>query len=246
MAAVALIEWDAPGPYRVAFSTREGGVSEGAYSSLNLGIRTEDDPARVAENRRILCEAVDADPDSATMAWQRHGATVTRARSRGIVTPGTVYDHCDGLWSDVPGRAMLLITADCVPVAVARCAATGVTPALAVLHVGWRGLLAGVVGEGVRALGTGDTAAALGPAIGPCCYEVGDEVAAPFREAFGDDVVHDRSLDLWTCVERALRAAGCSNVTHLGSCTSCNGDRFFSHRRDGGRTGRQGVIAYVT
>jgi YfiH family protein len=245
VAAVALIEWDAPGPYRVAFSTREGGVSEGAYSSLNLGIRTDDDPARVVENRRRLCEAVDADPDAATMAWQRHGATVTRARSRGIVTPGTVYDHCDGLWSDEPGRAMLLITADCVPVAVARRAGPGVPPALAVLHVGWRGLLAGVVGEGVRALGAGELAGALGPAIGPCCYEVGEEVAAPFREAFGDDVVHERRLDLWTCVERALRAAGCSHVDRVGSCTSCNGDRFFSHRRDGARTGRQGVIAYV-
>lgn len=243
MAGVALIEWDAPGPYRVAFSTREGGVSEGAYSSLNLGIRTDDDPARVVENRRRLCETVGADPDAATMAWQRHGATVTRARSRGIVTPGTVYDHCDGLWSDVPGRAMLLITADCVPVAIVR---TEGAPAVAVLHVGWRGLLAGVVAEGVRTLGAGKLAAALGPAIGPCCYEVGEEVATPFREAFGDDVVSDRHLDLWTCVERALRAAGCSDVLRLGGCTSCNGDRFFSHRRDGGRTGRQGVIAYVT
>lgn len=243
MAGVALIDWDAPGPYRVAFSTRKGGVSEGEYSSLNLGIRTDDDPARVVENRRRLCEAVGADPDAATMAWQRHGATVTRARSRGIVTPGTVYDHCDGLWSDVPGRAMLLITADCVPVAIVR---TEGAPAVAVLHIGWRGLLAGVVAEGVRALGPGTIAAALGPAIGPCCYEVGEEVATPFREAFGDDVVRDRRLDLWTCVDRALRAAGCSDVERLGSCTSCNGHRFFSHRRDGGRTGRQGVIAYVT
>jgi polyphenol oxidase len=242
VAGVALIEWDVGGPYRVAFSTREGGVSEGAYASLNLGIRTDDDPARVVENRRRLCEAVGADPDAATMAWQRHGSTVTRARSRGIVTPGTVYDHCDGLWSDVPGQAMLLITADCVPVAIAR---TEGAPAVAVLHVGWRGLLAGVVAEGVRTLGTGRLSAALGPAIGPCCYEVGEEVATPFREAFGDDVVHDRRLDLWTCVERALRAAGCSHVERLGSCTSCNPDRFFSHRRDGARTGRQGVIAYV-
>ncbi len=242
MAGVALIEWDAPGPYRVAFSTRAGGVSEGSYSSLNLGIRTDDDPARVVENRRLLCEAVDADPDGATMAWQRHGATVTRARPRGIVTPGTVYDHCDGLWSDEPGRAMLLITADCVPVAIAR---RNGAPAVAVLHVGWRGLLAGIVAEGVRALGEGPVAAVLGPAIGPCCYEVGEEVAAPFREAFGADVVCDGKLDLWTCVERALGAAGCTEVAHVGACTSCNGDRFFSHRRDGGRTGRQGVIAYV-
>ena len=157
MAGVALIDWDALGPYRVAFSTREGGVSEGAYASLNLGIRTEDDPASVVENRRRLCEAVGADADAATMAWQRHGATVTRAQSRGIVTPGTVYDHCDGLWSDERGRAMLLITADCVPVAIARRPESRVRPALAVLHVGWRGLLAGIVAEGVRAIGPGSS-----------------------------------------------------------------------------------------
>ncbi|HUZ98967.1 MAG TPA: polyphenol oxidase family protein [Gaiellaceae bacterium] len=246
MAGVALIDWDALGPYRVAFSTREGGVSEGAYASLNLGIRTEDDPASVVENRRRLCEAVGADADAATMAWQRHGATVTRAQSRGIVTPGTVYDHCDGLWSDERGRAMLLITADCVPVAIARRPESRVRPALAVLHVGWRGLLAGIVAEGVRAIGPGKLAAVVGPAIGPCCYEVGEEVAGPAREAFGADVVVDGKLDLWTCVDRALRAAGCAHVERLDVCTACNGERFFSHRRDLGRTGRQGVIAYVT
>jgi hypothetical protein len=246
VAGVELIEWNAPGPYRVAFSTRSGGVSEGSFASLNLGIRTEDDPARVVENRHRLCEAVGADPDAATMAWQRHGATVTRARSRGIVTPGTVYDHCDGLWSDERGRAMLLITADCVPVAITRRPESGVRPAVAVLHVGWRGLLAGIVGEGVRALGPGRLAAVVGPAIGPCCYEVGEEVAAPAREAFGADVARDGKLDLWTSVERALRAAGCEHVDKIDVCTSCNGERFFSHRRDEGRTGRQGVIAYVT
>jgi YfiH family protein len=246
VAPVDLIEWDAPGPYRVAFSTRGGGVSEGVYASLNLGIRTEDDPAAVVENRRRLCEAVGADPDAATMAWQRHGSTVTRARSRGIVTPGTVYDHCDGLWSDERGRAMLLITADCVPVAITRRPDPGVRAAVAVLHVGWRGLLAGIVAEGVRTLGPGRLAAVIGPSIGPCCYEVGEEVAAPAREAFGADVAHDSKLDLWTSVERALRAAGCERVDRMDVCTSCDAGRFFSHRRDGGRTGRQGVIAYVT
>jgi hypothetical protein len=246
MADLGLIEWDAPGPYRVAFSTRAGGVSEGAFASLNLGIRTEDLPAAVVENRRRLCEAVGADPDGATMAWQRHGVTVTRAQPRGVVTPGTVYDHCDGLWSDERGRAMLLITADCVPVAITRPPEPGVRPALAVLHVGWRGLLGGIVAAGVRTLGPGKLAAVVGPAIGPCCYQVGEEVAAPAREAFGADVVHDGKLDLWTSVERALRAAGCEHVERIELCTSCLRDRFFSHRRDEGRTGRQGVIAYVT
>lgn len=240
---VAPIPWDAPGPYRVAFSTRRGGVSEGAFASLNLGIRTDDQPAQVVENRTRLCAAVGADPDGATMAWQRHGPVVTRAQPRGIVTPGTVFEHCDGLWSDEPQRAMLLLTADCLPIAIAR--ADGDRPAVAILHAGWRGLLAGIVAAGVRALGPAPLAAAVGPGIGPCCYEVGEEVATPFREAFGGDVVRDGKLDLWTAAERALRAAGVERVDRFDLCTACDAERFFSHRRDEGRTGRQGVIAYV-
>ncbi len=240
---VDLIPWDVHDAYAIAFSTRNGGVSEGDFSSLNLGILTEDDPARVVVNRTRLCDAVGADPDGATMAWQRHGATVTRAQPRGIVTPGTVYDHCDGLWSDEPGRAMLLLTADCMPIALVR--TEGDVPAVGILHAGWRGLLAGIVAAGVRALGARSVAAAIGPSIGPCCYEVGEEVATPFREAFGEDVVVDDKLDLWTSAERALRAAGVDRVDRTDLCTSCHADRFFSHRRDHGRTGRQGVIAYV-
>src|SRR5437868_11316893 len=147
--SVELLDWGVPGPYRVAFSTRAGGVSEGDFASLNLGILTEDDPARVVANRTRLCEAVGADPDGATMGWQRHGATVTRAQPRGIVTPGTVYDHCDGLWSDEPGRAMLLLTADCLPIAIARVDGPG--PAVGILHAGGRGLLDGIVAIGARA-----------------------------------------------------------------------------------------------
>jgi YfiH family protein len=154
-----------------------------------------------------------------------------------------VYDHCDGLWTDERGRAMLLLTADCMPIALAR--ANEDRPALAILHAGWRGLLAGIVGAGVRAIGARSLAAAIGPSIGPCCYEGGEEVAAPFQEAFGTDVVRDGKLDLWTSAERALRAAGVERVDRTDLCTSCHSDRFFSHRRDHGRTGRQGVIAYV-
>ena len=240
--AVPVIDWDVPGPYRVSFSTRAGGVSEGRYASLNLGILTGDDPARVVENRTRLCATVGADPDGATMAWQRHGATVTRAQPRGIITPGTVYDHCDGLWSDEPGRAILLLTADCMPIALAR---TEEPPAVGILHAGWRGLLAGIVARGVKAMGSRGLVGAIGPSIGPCCYEVGEEVADPFREAFGDDVVRDGRLDLWTSAERALRASGVSRVDRFDLCTSCGHERFFSHRRDAGKTGRQGVIAYV-
>ena len=114
---------------------------------------------------------------------------------------------------------------------------------MAVLHAGWRGLLAGIVESGAAALGSGALAAAIGPGIGPCCYEVGEEVAVPFRERFGDDVVVGRSLDLAEAAERALRAAGCATVERVELCTSCEEELFFSHRRDRGRTGRQGILA---
>ncbi len=167
---IEVIRWDAPGPYEIAFSTRKGGVSEGAYASLNLGLKTADEPEHVAENRRLLCAQVGVAPESISMTWQRHSAVVHRA------APGERPDG-DGVWTDAPGEAVLQLTADCVPIAIARAAGA---PAVAVLHAGWRGLLAGVVAAGVEALGPGPLAAAVGPSIGPCCYEVGPEVAEPF------------------------------------------------------------------
>jgi YfiH family protein len=226
----------------VGFSTRVGGVSAGPYASLNLGALTGDDPDNVFENRRRLCDEAGAEGRRATMAYQRHGSTVSKASSRGILAR-TRFADGDGLWSDDAGQPMMLLTADCVPVAI--CRADGSAPALAVLHVGWRGLLAGIVEAGARALGGGKLAAAIGPAIGPCCYEVGDEVAAPFRARFGDAVLTDGTLDLWRSTELALREAGCESVERLDLCTFCHPELFFSHRRDRGVTGRQGVIGYV-
>ena len=137
-----MIYWDAPGPYVVAFSTRVGGVSEGPYESLNLGIFTADDPAKVLENRRRLADRTGIDPERARMAWQQHGAVVNRSSPEGILAR-VRHEPCDGWWSDVPGQGMMLLTADCLPVAIAR--ANDAKPALAILHVGWRGLLDGIV-----------------------------------------------------------------------------------------------------
>jgi polyphenol oxidase len=227
-----IFRWEAPGPYRVAFSTREGGVSGGAYASLNLGLLTKDEPVNVEENRRRLCTEVDADPERLSLNRQVHGTTVRRASA------GDRHERADGLWTDEPGVPMLAMTADCLPVAIAR--TNGDEPALAIVHVGWRGLADGVIASGVQALG-GRVAAAIGPAIGPCCYEVGPEVAA----LFDDDVVAGRKLDLWSAAERALRAAGVKDVERTDVCTSCHPELFFSHRRDDGVTGRQGVIGVV-
>ena len=243
MSTADVIRWDAPGPYEVAFTTRRGGVSEGAFAALNLGLMTGDEPDCVVENRRRACAAIGSDAARATMLRQQHGSTVARADGRGIVTPGTPFERADGLWTEEPGEPIVALTADCLPVALAR--ANGSSPRLAVLHVGWRGLLAGIVASGARALAGGRLGAAVGPGIGPCCYEVGAEVAEPFRAAFGAQVLRGDRLDLWSAAERALRAAGCATVERTDLCTACDPARFFSHRRDDGRTGRQGVVASV-
>jgi YfiH family protein len=239
-----VIRWDGAGPYTVVFSTRDGGVSEGPYDSLNLGVLTGDDPARVVENRRLLAGRTGIDPECTRMAWQQHGAEVRKASPEGILTPGTQHEACDGWWSDEAGQGMMLVTADCLPVAIAR--RNGNRPALAVLHVGWRGLLAGIVENGVRALGGGELAAAVGPGIGPCCYEVRPDVAEPFEAAYGPDVVIDGRLDLWRATQVALQRAGVDEVERTDLCTYCHPELLFSHRRDRGLTGRQGVIAAVT
>lgn len=228
-----LIRWDAPGPYAVAFTTRLGGVSIGPYESLNLARRAGDDPERVEQNRKIVCEALHADPAKLTMNRQRHTALVHRAH------PGRRGEPGDGLWTDEPGVPMLKLTADCVPVAIAR--TKGEKPALALLHAGWRGLAEGIVEAGVAALGGGRLAAAIGPAVGPCCYEVGPEVS----ERFDVDLTRGRLLDLWTAAERALRAAGVAAIERVDLCTRCNPDLFFSHRRQGPTRGTQGVVGLV-
>jgi hypothetical protein len=231
-----VIRWEAPGPYEVVFSTRAGGVSDGPFSSLNLGVMTGDEPALVEENRRRLCAEVGADPARLALNRQVHGTQVHRA------VAGARGEDGDGLWTDEPAVPLLALSADCVPVVLAR--ANGDYPAVAVVHAGRRGLLDGVLEAAVAALG-GRAAAVVGPAIGPCCYEVGDEVSAPYRARFGDAVIRGRHVDLWRAAELSLVEAGCTSVERLDRCTSCEEEHFFSHRRDGARTGRQGVLAVI-
>jgi YfiH family protein len=234
--SLTLIPWDTRGPYTVAFSTRAGGISAGAFESLNLGLRTHDEPENVDENRRRLCAAIGAEVAPLAMNRQRHSPVVNRAEA------GERGRDGDGLWTEEQGVPMLALAADCLPIALVR--RDGSRPALALLHAGRVGLLAGIVEAGVAALG-GPVAAAVGPGIGPCCYEVGDDIRAAYRARFGSGALRGRNIDLWFAAERVLHDAGVESIERLDMCSVCDPERFFSHRRDGPITGRQGVIGYV-
>lgn len=211
---------DLPGATAL-FTTRRGGVSEGPYASLNVGRLTDDDPERVGANlERVRAQA---GAERLAQGRQVHGTRV--------VVDGEGGEEADGQVTTRPGVAAIVLVADCLPVALVGPRAVGV------VHAGWRGLAAGVLEAGVAALGAGPLAAAIGPGIGPCCYEVGDDVRAVFGTG-------ERTLDLKAVARARLRAAGVTAVHDCGLCTACDAERFFSHRRDRGVTGRQAGLAW--
>ncbi len=241
---VPLLRWSGVAGVTAAFSGRRGGVSEGAYASLNLGLRSGDDPGRVAENRRRFCAAGAAEPARTSSCHQFHSAIVQEADAdpdRPFDDTAVVSPKGDGLVTHTPGRAVVAFGSDCVPVVIARADGSGV----GVCHAGWRGLLGGVVEHTVERLGGGDLRAAVGPCAGPAAYEVGADVAEPLRERFGPAALRGPNADLATCAAIALQRAGVGSVDIAGLCTMTDAERFFSYRRDGTACGRQAVIAHL-
>lgn len=229
----------------VHFSGRRGGVSAGPFASLNLGSWTDDDPAAVTENRRRLAETVGVGPTRLAQARQVHGTDVLVARSDADLPGAELADvrDADGFATALRGTPCVILCADCLPVALV---ADG---AVAMVHAGWRGLVGGVLESGLAALreagGRGRVTAVVGPGAGPCCYEVGDEVHAALAP-LGPTVRVGDHADLPTAAELRLRAAGVGAVHVARHCTICDPERFFSHRRDAGRTGRQAGVAWLT
>lgn len=231
------LEAELPGA-RAAFSTRLGGVSSGPFESLNLGYLTGDRPGHVRANRARLAEALGVDPGHVLVGHQVHEASVLRhtgpQQPPGYLTLAEQPPLVDGHATDLPGLAPLVLVADCLPIALNG------SKGVAMVHCGWRGLAGGIIEAGVGQTGAG--AAAIGPGIGPCCYEVGEEVLARF-EHLGDGIARGRMLDLHEVAARLLARAGVADVERTSHCTSCEPELFFSHRRDAGETGRQaGVI----
>ena len=223
---------------KAAFTTRLGGVSDGEFASLNLGVLTDDAEESVRENRRRASAALGRDPDGVLIGFQEHRAEV--ARRDAAIRPNGWLEAvapapADGQATASPALTPLVLVADCLPVALAG------DRGVAMLHCGWRGLAAGIVARGVAEVGAG--AAAVGPGIGPCCFEVGPEVSERF-ERLGDGIASGRMLDLREVARRLLAEAGVEEVEISDLCTSCERELFFSHRRDHGRTGRQAGLVW--
>jgi YfiH family protein len=213
------------------YTTRQGGVSAGPYSSLNLGHSTDDDPSAVAENRSRLADTIGL---SLTQGEQVHGTAVQLWHEGADLSWSPQVDAHVTARRDI---APLVLVADCLPIVLSS------ESGVAVVHAGWRGIVGGVLEaaiEQLRALGQDDDTlhASIGPGAGPCCYEVGGEA----KEKLKSHLVGSNA-DLKAAAGKRIADAGADSVQDLGLCTICD-ERFFSHRGDDGVTGRQAGIAW--
>lgn len=226
-----------PDGFLHGFPERSGGVSQGLRSSLNLGVRWGDDRDHVETNRRLLAEHAGYDPAQLVATRHVHGTNVWR-----VGEPLADGAEFDGLVCDRPGPVLGAFAADCIPILFAEPAARVCGAA----HAGWRGTVAGIARNVIRRMEEAGARpervhVALGPSIGPCCFEVGPEVVAEFRAALGDlpglVVPGPRKdhLDLRVATRAILERAGVApeHIDDRPPCTRCEADRFFSYRRDG-------------
>ena len=243
--AVRWLEAELPGA-RAAFSTRLGGVSEAPFDSLNLGVLTDDDRDAVVENRRRLAAALGLAPERVAIGRQVHGAELQRHREpqspSPFAEPGSAIPEVDG--HVIPARADRGRPGARSSSSPTACRSRSPGPGgVAMLHCGWRGLAAGIVARGAEAVGATD--AAIGPGIGACCYEVGDEVLDAFA-GLGPGIAAGRMLDLAEVARRLLAAAGrradrgrpASARAARRSCSSPTG-------ATRGRTGRQAGLVWI-
>lgn len=231
--------------YLAAFTERTGGASAGPFRSLNVAYHTGDRRDRVLENRRAVCDGLGVPPFA--VGEQVHGRRIVRIgaarKEAGFKDRAGSIPGVDALSVARPGIPVAVLVADCLPIALAS-AENGLAVAV---HAGWKGLAAGILPGTIGSFGhPGSIDAAIGPAIGPCHYEVSPDVALAVAAGSEVGAVTKRRggklyLDLEATAIRTLRALGVRRVERSGICTFCEKDRFFSYRRDG-RTGRQALI----
>lgn len=239
------------------FASRSGGVSPAPYVSLNMGFTVGDDQANVIQNRQRVADGLGFPLESLVAAKQVHGdrvALISKEQlGRGALTYDTALQDIDALITDRRGIPISTYHADCIPVLLLD----PITPAIGLAHAGWKGTAlqigAKTLAKMTACFGTKpqDCLAAIGPGIGPCCYEVDDKVKDAFARKFAGSQNFFKPvgtghwhLDLWAANAKALEQAGVprQNIFVSGLCTACNSEWFFSHRRDKGQTGRMASV----
>lgn len=229
----------APYPWLVmAQSTRLGGVSSGAYTSLNLGLNTSDESERVTQNRKLLWEALGTSEAGVATGYQVHGDGI-----KCVTVPG-YFEGYDAFITDLSGVFLAVSTADCVPVLICD----PVKRVIAAVHAGWKGTVLGITGKTLSVMRSRygvdpkDCIAAIGAAIGFDSFEVGPEVASKFAADFVKPAGMEEKylVDLKQANKRQLLEAGLpdKSVEVSDYCTVKDVGRFFSHRKENGVTGR--------
>lgn len=234
-----------------AFPTRLGGVSTGVLASLNLGVARGDDPANVTENYARLGRVVGFDPRRCALTSQVHGDVVRRITTDDRLGLDAPRPDCDALITDAADAALVIFTADCIPVLLHD----PVTGAVGAAHCGWRGTALGLAETTVHAMVQAfgvrpeHLCGAIGPGIGLCCFETDDDVPAAMRRALGADAepyLHPHGVkwyvDLKGINRLWLARAGVRHIDVSDSCSACQTDRFWSHRRMGAARGSQGAV----
>lgn len=243
-------DWPAAKSVTAAVSTRQGGSSIGPFSSFNLSFHVHDDPEKVANNRKLFQQALPGQP---SIQWlnQVHGIEVKAIESSHSSTEPV---QADALYTRRTGIALAVMTADCLPV----CFSTVDGSEIAIAHAGWKGLAAGVVESTLQQFSQPleNIIVWLGPAIGPCHFEVGSEVKAAFFENSHNDDHSSMSAaftpsvnagywmaDLYSLARKRLKIAGVCAVYGGGYCTICQNEQFFSYRKEA-KTGRFASVIY--
>ena len=234
------------------FTTRRGGVSEGCFRSLNLTHHRGDSRENVEENLRRLGAAIGFSPENLVLTRQTHTdlVRVVTAEDR-LGCFHRAYPECDGLVTNVPGLALVVFTADCTPILLHD----PVTGAVGAVHAGWRGTAKEIAARAVEAMvsafGTKpcDIRAAIGPNIGPCCFETDADVPQSMLAAFGKEVepwIRSQGDKYYVNLKElnalSLRRSGVAHVEISPLCTACRQDLFWSHRRVGNQRGSQGAV----
>ncbi len=243
------------GLVRHLFSTRQGGVSQGVWASMNLGLSRGDNPVHVLENYRRICFVAGTYPGDTVFSQQVHGSRILyvdqQDRGKGLIQP-VEMEAVDGLITDRPQVALVTFHADCVPVFFLD----PVRRVIGLAHAGWRGTVAQISAKMIDTMvrehhsRPEDILVGIGPSIGPCCFEVGPEVEAEFERAYPEDTAlvvrpaekpDKRMVDLWEANRLSLQKSGVprDNITMPDLCTACHPDYFYSHRKMGNQRGSQ-------